>query len=232
MLHHAQLIRARLLGNDADNGIRRTQIATAAMPFNLPDPGRCSGDKTLTIAVFDDSPSVAGLGGSDPISQRYREARIAFRHLAQACDCDKEFAAVLHFDHPSSGDVPPARIRGRSLRHINRGLRQPREFGTSELAHALSAATVMAERFDSDHIQLVVFSDFMLTDPEPEPVYAALLNFPGTVHAVVLTAKAPYQLSNEAAVTVTHIDSGSESGEVAGALLRSLTEHRIGFTAA
>ncbi|QLY30395.1 hypothetical protein H0264_35620 [Nocardia huaxiensis] len=229
MLPHARLRRARLIG-EGDNGVTFVPgKRSEAMGFSLPHPGRCSGEKTLTIAIFDDSGSVAGLGGNDPVSQRYREAQLALRHLAVACTCGKEFGAVLHFDCPTPQDVPVTRLRGRGLRRLVRGLAEPiGAFGTSDLAPALTAAEAMAEEFDGGQVQLVVFSDFLLTDRQPDAVLSELAEFPGAVHAVVLTANPPLVLTSDPGVTVTNVGGSSEAGEVARALLASLTEHRVG----
>ncbi|MCX4098053.1 hypothetical protein [Nocardia sp. alder85J] len=228
-LLRARLQRAQVIGsgNDARSATGR---GSAIVPFTLPHPGDCSDARTLTIAIFDDSGSVAGLGGNDPISLRYQEAGIAFRHLANACACGHEFGAVLHFDHPSGCDVPPVRLDGRrGLRQIERGLREPPgEFGTSDLGPSLAAAKVMAERFNGDHVTLMVFSDFMLTDADPASVYATMETFPGLVCNMVLAATVPQELVDIPNGRLREIPADAESGAVAQVILQGLTEHRLG----
>lgn len=43
--------------------------------FVLGDPGRCPSHSSLTICLFDDSGSVAGPIGTDPVSNRYGKQR-------------------------------------------------------------------------------------------------------------------------------------------------------------
>ncbi len=195
----------------------------------LPHPGSCSGQKTLTIVIADDSGSVAGLGGNDPVSQRYQEARIAFRHLAGHCSCRREFGAVLHFDYSTSYDVVPAGLDRRGLSRIEHGLQEPEDAGgSSDLGPSLARAKAMTAAFNGDHVQLVVFSDFLLTDADPESVYAELAKFPGTVHAVVLTVEPPRELLDEPGITVTEVSGTGLPGDVARALFTSMTARRIG----
>ena len=224
-LLHARLPRARLLGID---GTATRQSANQAPTCTLPDPGVCSGVRTLTIVVTDDSASLTDPKGNDPVSQRYQEARIAFRHLGSACTCGEEFGAVVHFDHPTERDVSPVPLVGRGLKRIERGLQVPRRAeGTSRLGPALKEATTMAGAFADGVAELVVFSDFLLIDQDVDGVLAELDNFPGQVQAVVLTASPQTQLLSGTAVTVTPVGIDSESGDVARALLRSLTAHRL-----
>ncbi|WP_253812859.1 hypothetical protein [Nocardia amikacinitolerans] len=172
---------------------------------------------------------MAGLGGNDPISRRYAEAQIAIRHVAAACSCKKECGAVLHFDQPSPWDVGPNRLHGRGLRRLSQGLQEPSGgYGSSCLLPSLRTAVTMATHFKGDAVQLIVFSDFLLADAEPDAALAELAKFPGAVHAVVLTTLPPVQLETEPNVTVTLIDGSSEPGAVARALVRSLCESRIG----
>ncbi|WP_433194324.1 hypothetical protein ACQP1G_37045 [Nocardia sp. CA-107356] len=221
----ARLRRVTLIGKEAKPSTAHGRTAPA---FTLPHPGHCSGLRTLTIVITDDSASLTSPGGNDPVSQRYQEARIAFRHLANACTCGQEFGAVAHFDRPSSGDVAPVSLAGWGLRRLERGLRVPRlAAGTSRLGPVLAEAKVIAEAFAADLVQLVVFSDFLLTDQDVDGVLADLDNFPGQVHAVVLTASPQKQLFSGTSVTVTPVGIDAESGDVARALLRSLTAHRL-----
>lgn len=228
MLPRAQLLPANLRSTGVAH-FTSGQSASAAPTFTLPPIGSCSGERTLTIGIFDDSPSVAGLGGNDPISRRYEEAQIALRHVAAACSCKKECGAVLHFDQPSPWDIGPNRLHGRGLRRLSQGLQEPSGgYGSSCLLPSLRTAVSMATHFKGDAVQLIVFSDFLLTDAEPDAALTELAEFPGAVHAVVMTTLPPVQLETELNVTVTVIDGSSEPGAVASALVRSLCESRIG----
>ncbi len=226
----ARLKPSRLIGSDSEGTTyRNDETDSDTAPFTLPHPGSCSGKKTLTIVICDDSGSVAGLGGTDPVSQRYQEARIAFRHLAGHCGCRREFGAVLHFDYSTSWDVAPAGLDRRGLSQIENGLQEPEGAGgSSALGPSLARAKAMTAAFNDDHVQLVVFSDFMLTDDDPASVYAELAKFPGTVHAIVLTVEPPRELLDEPGITVTGVSGTGLPGEVARALFASMTTRRIG----
>ncbi|MDT0309667.1 hypothetical protein RM780_22300 [Streptomyces sp. DSM 44917] len=182
---------------------------------------------TLLITIFDDSGSVAGPAGTDPLSNRYGEAAYAFSVVARKGG-RHELGAVLHFDSPCSTDVGPVPITRRGLLMLRSGLRTPGDgVGSSELALGLERAVALAETHADHEVTLVVLSDFLLMDPEPGPVLSALAAFPGAVHAVVLGHRLPAGVLDERIVE-THIQRGDPPGALARALFASLITHRPG----
>ncbi len=215
-----QLAESDLLGHSAPDR-RGGQVST---PFG--DAGRCPSDPTLLIVLADDSGSVTATGGSDPLSNRYDEAKRAFRAVARACRCGKCLGAVLHFD--LVGGVPPTPIRQRHLRTLEAGLRVPRGgAGSSVMAPGLQAAHDLATNHPEHLNTLVVLSDFELLDPEPGPVLDQLATFPGEVHAVVLGRELPEGLLDPR-IQVTTIRQGDPPGTLARTVFDSLTTHRPG----
>jgi hypothetical protein len=101
--------------------------------------------------------------------------------------------------------------------------------GTSELGSSLARAHEIATTHPAHAVTLVVFSDFLLFDPEPGPVLAALAAFPGDVHAVVLGTRLPAGLLPPP-IRCTPITAGDPPGALAHALFSSLTTHRGGAT--
>jgi hypothetical protein len=155
--------------------------------YPLGTAGRCTGERRLFILVLDDSGSVTGVGGNDPLSRRYAEARLAVRTLSRACGCGRERVAVLHFD--GLGEVEPCGLDRWGLVRVLDGLVQPvGAGGSSELGPALGRAEALAGEAAGHgyRVQLVVLSDFELLDDDPVGVMGRLAAFPGAVTAVVL----------------------------------------------
>jgi len=202
------------------------QPAAREPRFELGNPGRCPGHPSLTIAIFDDSGSVAGPAGTDPVSNRYHEAAAAFQSLAKRCQCSQCWAAVVHFD--LVGGCDPVRLARRVPAKLRDALRVPKEAaGVSFLGSALYHASRIANvATDVRDMNLVVFSDFELFDPSLERVLADLAGFPGQVHAVVLGGHVPPGL--DPAIQVTPLTSADAPGAAARALLRSLSAGRRG----
>ncbi|GAA4536567.1 hypothetical protein [Amycolatopsis samaneae] len=198
-----------------------------AVPYELGDPGNPSPTPTLLIALFDDSGSVTGRGGNDPLSGRYAEAEHAFRVVARR-GSRRERGAVLHFDSPCRGDVPPVSLTRRGMRRLRAGLREPRDSaGTSVLEPSLQRAVALARRYPQHATTLIILSDFLLLDAEPGQVLSELAAFPGAVHAVVLGSHLPDGVL-PGNITVTPISWDSPPGAVAQAVFASLTAFRDG----
>ncbi|MDR1237001.1 MAG: hypothetical protein LBK28_02045, partial [Propionibacteriaceae bacterium] len=156
--------------------------------YRLGSAGRCSGRPNLFIFASDDSGSVVGAGGNDPLSRRYAEARLAIRTLARACRCGQEMASVAHWDK-SLADVLPTNLNRLAVRRVLAGLVQPPDSaGTSDLGPVLVRIErlVRRRRWARYLPHLVVMSDFELTDPDPSGVFDQLNQFPGRVTALVL----------------------------------------------
>lgn len=203
--------------------------AAAGVRIQLPHPGRPAPYPTLLIAVFDDSGSVAGPVGSDPLSGRYEEARRAFEVVAKR-GATHELGAVLHFDTPCSSDIGPVPLVRRGLLAIRGGLQLPPDgAGSSTLGPSLERAFEIAEAHPDHQATLVVLSDFLLLDPDPKPVLVRLAEFPGVVHGVVLGPQLPPGLL-PAPIQCTRITASDPSGALASALFGSLVSHRSGVS--
>jgi hypothetical protein len=182
---------------------------------------------TLIVAISDDSGSVTGVGGSDPMSNRYEEMATAFSLVARR-GSSHELGGVLHFDTPAPNDVPPLPIRRRTLPQLRRGLSLvPGATGSSELGPALRRAILLAEAHPRHESTLVVLSDFLLLDPDPGQALADLAAFPGSVHAVILGDFVRTDYFDDK-VVVTRIRPDDPPGAVARALFTSLVTHRPG----
>jgi hypothetical protein len=211
---------SRLLGSPT----HRPPAVTGLHRSALGRPGRPATTPTLLIAVFDNSGSVTTPGGTDPTSNRYAEVDAAFSLIARH-GTRRELGAVLHFDTPSRGDVPPLALQRRNLPRLRAGLRlPPSDAGSSVLGPSLARATALADTHRDHAATLVVLSDFFLLDDDPAQVMADLAAFPGNVHAVVLGRTVP---ADHVAppISVTAIAPDARPGAVARALLRSLTTH-------
>lgn len=211
----ARILEAALLGAAAE--------PPAPVAIDLGAVGRCPDRPTLVIGIVDDSGSVTAPGGADPISNRYGELELALRAATRACRCKQELAAILHFDSPA-GDTPELPLTRRGLAGLRRGLQIPVEGrGTSDLLPSLQRATDLAAAHLDHQAVVMVFSDFALTDADPDAVAAALHAFPGVVYGCVLGRNA------SALPGVDHqigVDPTSPPGAVARALLAALTHHR------
>lgn len=191
----------------------------------LGDPGWPAAVPTLLITIFDSSGSVTSSAGTDPLSNRFAEARRAFSVVARR-GSRHELGAVLHFDTPSSGDIRPVPLTRLGLLVLRWGLRVPPSgSGSSELMPSLHRAVAIAEAHPDHQTTVVVLSDFQLLDPEPKQVLADLAAFPGQVHAVVLGSDPPAGMLDEH-IMVTPIGRNDPPGAVARAVFTSLTTYR------
>ena len=195
--------------------------------IQLSHPGGPFRGKSLTTVIIDDSGSVIGPAGADPVSNRYQECMLAFRRIASAGVGRDELGAVVHFDAPTSGDVPPVRLSQTGLRFIEHGLRTPLDArGSSVLGPSLRAARLLAATRPEHLATLVVLSDFELFDADPTETLRRLSEFPGDVHAVVLGGGGPTDADFGDNTLVTRISSNDEPGAVAHSVLESLAKHR------
>lgn len=197
----------------------------------LGSPGRCSGEPTLDIWIFDDSGSVTSVGGTDPLALRYREARAALRHVARACTCRKERVGILHFD-ADTARVRPTPIAGVGGLWLWSRLNPPQDaLGSSQLMPALQVAEGWAHRVAANTaVRLVVFSDFALTDSDPEAIIARMEAFPGDVTAVVLGQGV--WPGHDPQVQVRHVASSDQRGSFAQTVFGELCRHRVGVALA
>jgi hypothetical protein len=194
--------------------------------FTLGDPGRPASVPTLVIALFDDSGSVTGPSGNDPLSNRYAEVERAFTAVARH-GSRRELGAVLHFDTPA-GDIGPTPLTRRGLQRLRQGLHRPAgAWGISELGTSLDLARRLAGSNPGHAATLVVLSDFELLDADPGRVLGDLHAFPGTVHAVVLGTPVPDGVLTDP-IAVTTVGKDARPGAVARALFASLVTHRPG----
>lgn len=196
-------------------------------PLRLGNPGRCPGHESLTIAIFDDSGSVTGPTGNDPVSNRYAEAKAAFDALARRCRCGRCQAAVLHFD--LCGGAGPLPLKGRVPGPLARALAIPPDAtGYSLLGPSLAMARQIVDKAPAARdLALVVFSDFQLFDPNLDQVLADMAGFPGEVQAVVLGAS-PEASALDPGITITRLGVDDAPGALGRALLRSLARGRRG----
>lgn len=214
-MHSSRILRSAVLGS----------LCSAHRAPSLGDlgpVGRCADRPTLVICICDDSGSVTAPGGTDPISNRYRELEGALRHFARSCRCGHELAAVLHFDSPH-GDVGPVPMNRRGMTQLLPTLRvPPGGMGTSDLLPSLRRAVDLADDRPEHDVVLVIFSDFYLTDHDPNAVADEVGTFPGPIYACTLggSQQLPYADHQIA------IDDRSPPGTVARALLGGLTHYR------
>jgi hypothetical protein len=219
----SSLLHGRPLGRSAQS----TPARRASASYALGDPGRPSRVPSLLIAIFDNSGSVVCPTGTDPLSNRFAEVTRAFTAVAQR-GSRRELGAVLHFDAPCSGDVGPVPLTRTGLLMLRAGLRVPPDgAGTSDLGPSLLRAVGLAEALPGHRATLVVLSDFLLTDANPDEVLRQLAAFPGDVHAVALGGRLQPDSLDER-ITVTRVERGDPPGAVARAVFASLITHRRG----
>lgn len=205
-------------------GPRQTSVRPA-LPRSLGAVGRCPSKPTLVIFVCDSSGSVTAPGGSDPVSNRFGEIELAVAAVAKSCRCGQELAAVVHFDTPA-GDTGPVPLTKSCLSQLLPGLRIPEGgFGTSDLMPSMLRATDIATVHPDHQAVVVILSDFLLTDVDPDPVTATLIAFPGTVFGCVLGNQ--HLTSVSGVDELIHVDHDSEPGAVARAVFQGLTHHRV-----
>lgn len=211
-----------LLGGGALGG----RGAAPALNLVLGHPGTCPTEPTLCICIFDDSGSM--LGGSDSTGERYTEAGIVFERISRSCRCDREKAAILHMNRPTSADRPPMPLNRRARSDFAGGLTVPADGdGASQMGATLETAFHLAKAHPAHRSMLLCFSDFVLTDNIGK-LSTKLATFPGDVHAVVMRSEPPQELLQQKNITTTRIAAGAEPGAVASALFQTLTLHRPG----
>jgi hypothetical protein len=218
------LLASRLAGT-SKNGGRGASTKKISIP--LGSPGRCPHHPTLLTLLFDNSGSVSGVAGNDPVAQRYVEAELAIEAVGRRCRCRQELVSIVHFDVPTSGDVLPTPISRGGWRTLRHGLSIPPDgAGASLLGPSLEAAYGIAERYPRHGHILVALTDFELFDNELPRVLDDFCAFPGTVHAVALRANPPTRLVDDDRVRVTHVVYTDQPGAVARAVFSALTTHR------
>lgn len=190
-------------------------------------PGLDPARPCLDIISFDDSGSVTAALGADPVGNRFAEARKAIRLVANWSRSSRSKIAVLHFDHPNGASGVHALTERRLGHKLNASLSRPRlGFGTSNLHPSLTEAERLAAAHPDHDVRLTVFSDFELTDVDPQGVLSRLAAFPGKVHAVVLGEQSPPLLLDVDNITITPLSERDAHGSFAAAILRSLTATR------
>lgn len=205
-------------------------VATSpAREVQLRWPGFDPLDPCLDVLIFDDSWSLRGASGNDPVGNRYGEARRAVALLSQWTTSSRQQVAVVHFDYPHVDTVGPYRLdRAASRDQVLASLVEPNDAaGSSSLTSAMTAANQLAQTH-SGIVRCTIFSDFELTDTNPAQPYDEMARFPGNVHAVVLNANPPTALTELPSLTVTRIATDSPPGLAAAALMHSLTTGRRG----
>lgn len=201
-------------------GLGRVPSATG---YRLGSPGRPPKLPCRHSLLFDNSGSVDGLGGNDPVRQRFTEAWQAIQLLARAGGTRTE-VGITSFDVPF-GLVEPGPLDDHEhLAELRRNLRSGTG-GSSWLTQSLEIAIGWATaRPDWTHVT-TIFSDFELFDDDQ--IWARLASFPGDVHAVVLGAEPDPRLLSEN-VLITRVAANDPPGSVATALWSSLTTGRKG----
>ncbi|MCC4907781.1 hypothetical protein [Microbacterium sp. cx-59] len=182
----------------------------------------------LDILLFDDSGSVIAPHGTDPVGNRFSEARRAITQVAEWTATNRSKVAVLHFDHPHGTSGITALNHRHLQRRLEPSLRNPGGAGTSDLSPSLTALERLAAKHPDHEVRATIFSDFELTDRDPSEVMSRLLAFPGRVHAVVLGGQVPPDLINAPNMTVTPLSQSDPPGTFAAAIHRSLTATRRG----
>lgn len=192
----------------------------------LGHPGSCPEHPALYLFLTDDSASITGMAGSDPLARRYEEARRAIEHIGRACNCGKELVSIVHFDYPSRRDVPPQRLNRRGMHRLRSGLCSDGLPGSSDLGPALDKAERLARQHPEAGATIVVMTDFFLTDRDPRAVLDQLISFDGHVHAVSLGADPPAVLQQADHITTSIITTRSEPGATAKAVFDALMTNR------
>lgn len=180
----------------------------------------------LVIVTFDDSGSVASPHGTDPIGNRFVEAKKAIQLVADWTYTTRSKIAVLHFDHSHGASGVHALNDAHIVRRLEPSLKSPGGPGSSALMPALNEMERLAAAHPDHDIIATIVSDFELTDDDPAEVFSRLHTFPGHIHGVVLGGATPPDLMDTASITVTPLSAGDPTGAFAAALHRSLTATR------
>lgn len=180
----------------------------------------------LVIVTFDDSGSVAAPHGTDPVGNRFVEAKKAIQLVADWTYTTRSKIAVLHFDHPHGASGVRVLNDEHVVRRLEPALRSPNGVGSSNLLPSLDEMERLAAAHPDHDIIATIVSDFELTDDDPAEVFSRLRAFPGHIHAVVLGGSTPPDLMDTGTITVTPLSAGDPPGAFAAALHRSLTATR------
>ncbi|MCX2746254.1 hypothetical protein OOZ51_00305 [Arthrobacter sp. MI7-26] len=196
--------------------------------IRLGNPGRCPKTPTLTMFICDDSGSLYGPAGSDPLSNRYGEVHRALEAVARHCFCGKCQAAIIHFDTPTTGCVDPTPLTRTGMRRLANGLTVPHDAtGASLLEGSLTQAEALAAHYPDHPLALCILTDWELFDDNASDLFSRLASYPGKVYAVGLRNPPPLDLLGPATQTVT-VTRDSPQGSLACAMFDSLTIHRSG----
>jgi hypothetical protein len=220
-----ELLPSHLSGSSLHGtGIKRGQRGSQyQLNVRLGHPGSCPHTPVNHIFVFDNSGSMSG--GNDPVGKRFEEVDYAVRYISRYCTCQQEYATLIHFDTPTSGDIPPTLINKQGCNDLAQGLAVPADGGGgSNLSQSLAKALQCARKNPGFATVLTVLSDFELFD-EPS-VLGQFVSFPGSVHAIVFRSTPPDILTNSDQVAVTQIDHHSQPGSVAKAIFASMSSVR------
>ncbi|WP_157983832.1 hypothetical protein [Nesterenkonia muleiensis] len=205
----------------------------AELDYDLGHPGGEPDIPHLIQMVFDNSASIcAAQGGGDPIGQRFDEAAAAIRNLqtrTRGRSRSRTRIQVRHFDVPSRYVTSPGFMKDRGhMAQVYGNLRVPPDVrGSSSLGPVLGSLEQDAQRGTESGYwpQLIVFSDFLLTDPDLDGLYQRLGEFPGEVHAVCL-GQPPSRQVQEAVDATYYIATDAKPGAVARSLSAALTANR------
>lgn len=219
--------RPSVLGRATGDGRRNSEYMMKLWQVALGAPGKCARKPVMVVCLFDNSGSVTG--GNDPLGHRYDEINYALQKVGRKCSCHQCMAAIIHFDVPTDGDVPPTPISRKGMARLEEGLKVPMGGGTSNLGPSLSEAYKVAAPYQkSHHMVLVVATDFELFDTDVNGVMQRVVDFPGQVHALVLNTEPRPILTEASNVTVSRVDPRSQVGDVAKALFATVVNYRVG----
>ena len=188
-------------------------------------PGHCPDHPVLTTFLVDDSGSVVGPAGNDPLSNRYAEIAQAIRAVRRWCLCGHERVSVIHFDTPTSGCLSPTPLRQLRGPRLARSLRTPSDArGASTALPALVALTDGLPGEGSTELVTVILSDWELFDT-PIELARTLASLPGHLVAVGLGGEERPDVLPPGAQFIP-ITTASRPGSVAHAVFGTLKIHR------
>jgi hypothetical protein len=225
------VIRQALLTTDirpsATLAVKQKAGQPACRPrIRLGYPGRCPSGPTLAIFITEESGSLGGPAGNDPVSNRYAEARRAATVLGRHCQCEHCLLAVVHFDTPTSGCVDPTPLTRAGRRSILSALAAPQDAaGSSSLELGLTRAEDIAAHHPDHKVVLIILTDWELFDANLPDLLARLTTFNGLVFAVGLRNSPPASLAGPNITSLT-IRPDSPPGSLARAVFDALTVHR------
>ncbi|GHG43909.1 hypothetical protein GCM10012320_08340 [Sinomonas cellulolyticus] len=200
--------------------------AEAGVETRLGFPGLCPEHSVLTAFLIDDSGSVIGPAGNDPLSNRYAEIRRAITAIRRWCLCGNEHVSIIHFDTPTSGCLAPRTLRRTSTSVLARSLRTPPDAaGQSVALGALSALATHHTAVPDSELVTVILTDWELFD-DPKELEGALAGLPGQIVSVGLgIVKRPAVLPPGA--QFIPVTPQSTPGTVAQAVFDALKVHRM-----